>query len=54
MGEEILDPEHSKLPDTHEGLYFCREVPLGSEEAKLPLHGPNQWPAEVCVLEHGS
>ena len=47
MGEETLDPERSKAPDTHEGLYYCREVAPDSEEAHLPLHGPNQWPAEV-------
>lgn len=47
MGEETLDPANSKQPDSHEGLYFGREVAAGSEEAKLPLHGPNQWPAEV-------
>ncbi|GAB4817605.1 hypothetical protein N2152v2_004651 [Parachlorella kessleri] len=49
LGEETLDPERSKAPDTHEGLYYCREVPPDSEEAKLPLHGPNQWPAEELV-----
>ena len=47
MGEETLDPERSKAPDTHEGLYYCRDVPPDSEEAQLPLHGPNQWPADV-------
>ena len=31
------------------GLYFGREVPLDCEEAKLPLHGPNQWPSEVVT-----
>eukprot|EP00887_Chlorella_sp_A99_P005495 scaffold1.g5495.t1 len=36
----------SKAPDTHEGLYFGREVAPDSEEARLPLHGPNQWPPE--------
>lgn len=29
------------------GLYFGRHVDEDSEEAKLPLHGPNQWPSEV-------
>ena len=33
----------------HTGLYFGREVPANSEEAKLPLHGPNQWPPEVHI-----
>ena len=31
------------------GLYFGREVPFDCEEAKLPLHGPNQWPSEVVT-----
>ena len=34
------------------GLYFGREVPADSEEAKLPLHGPNQWPGEVGLPAH--
>ena len=29
------------------GLYFGREVSADSEEGKLPLHGPNQWPSPV-------
>jgi len=33
----------------HTGLYFGRELPADSEEAKLPLHGPNQWPPEVHI-----
>jgi len=33
----------------HTGLYFGRDVPADSEEAKLPLHGPNQWPPEVHI-----
>lgn len=33
----------SSQGDSHSGLYFCRDVPADSEEAKLPLHGPNQW-----------
>lgn len=49
MCEETLDPQHSRAPDTHEGIYYGREVPAGSQEAKQPLHGPNQWPPEVCV-----
>ncbi|KAL4425630.1 hypothetical protein ABPG75_009646 [Micractinium tetrahymenae] len=47
--EETLDPEGSKRGDTHEGLYFGRHVEPGSPEAALPLHGPNQWPAEELV-----
>lgn len=46
LGDETLDPTDSKAPDTHEGLYFGREVAPDSEEARLPLHGPNQWPPE--------
>lgn len=44
FAEETLDPEHSRRGDTHEGLYYGRHVEEGSEEGKLPLHGPNQWP----------
>ena len=29
------------------GLVFGRDLPAESEEAKMPLHGPNQWPPEV-------
>ncbi|KAK2079184.1 hypothetical protein QBZ16_002875 [Prototheca wickerhamii] len=47
--ESTLDPQQSKRPDTHEGLYFGREVAPDSEEGKLPLHGPNQWPAEELL-----
>ncbi|GLC72573.1 hypothetical protein PLESTF_001266100 [Pleodorina starrii] len=42
--EETLDPAHQSHGDTKEGFYFGREVPADSEEAKKPLHGPNQWP----------
>jgi isopenicillin N synthase-like dioxygenase len=49
MAEETLDPARSRRGDTHEGLYFGRHVEEGSEEAKLPLHGPNQWPDEALV-----
>ncbi|KAK9789915.1 hypothetical protein WJX73_001755 [Symbiochloris irregularis] len=38
-----------KAPDQKEGLYIGREVAEGSEENKLPLHGPNNWPAESLV-----
>ena len=37
------------------GLYFGRDLAADSEEAKLPLHGPNQWPPEVilnCLASH--
>lgn len=50
-GDETLDPQHSKNPDTHEGLYFGREVDPNSSEAELPLHGPNQWPSEEEHLD---
>ena len=49
MAEETLDPAQSRRGDTHEGLYFGRHVDEGSPEAELPLHGPNQWPAESLV-----
>ena len=52
FAEETLDPQHSKQGDTHEGLYFGREVQAGSEEAALPLHGVNQWPADVSHTWH--
>lgn len=44
---QTLDPSRSRRGDTHEGIYYGRHVEEGSEEAKLPLHGPNQWPDEV-------
>lgn len=40
--EETLNPGEAKGPDTHEGLYYGRELPADSDEAQLPLHGPNQ------------
>ncbi|DBA70484.1 TPA: hypothetical protein ACH3X2_011889 [Trebouxia sp. C0005] len=49
MAEQTLDPDHQSQGDTKEGLYFGREVPADSEEAKLPLHGPNQWPPEALL-----
>lgn len=49
MAEETLDPSRSRAGDSHEGLYFGRDIPADSEEAKLPLHGPNQWPSEELV-----
>ena len=30
-----------------EGVYIGKEIAADSEDAKLPLHGPNQWPREV-------
>ena len=47
MGEETLDLAHQTEGDTKEGLYIGREVAADSEEAKTPLHGPNQWPDPV-------
>ena len=47
MGEETLDLQHQKEGDTKEGVYIGREVAADSEEAKQPLHGPNQWPNPV-------
>ncbi len=44
MAEETLDPANQSEGDTKEGLYFGREVDPGDPEARLPLHGPNQWP----------
>ena len=49
MSEETLDAPHQTEGDTKEGLYFGREVLPDSEEAHMPLHGPNQWPAQVCL-----
>lgn len=37
----------SGRPDGKEGLYFGRE---GSAGDPVPLHGPNQWPAEPATL----
>ena len=33
--------------DTKEGYYICRHVDANSEEATLPLHGPNVFPDEA-------
>ncbi|KAL4428005.1 hypothetical protein ABPG75_002094 [Micractinium tetrahymenae] len=49
FADETLDPQHSKRGDTHEGLYYGRHVDEDSEEGKLPLHGPNQWPDEALL-----
>lgn len=49
MGDETLNPSESKRPDTHEGLYFGRDLPADSPECARPLHGPNQWPREALL-----
>ena len=50
MSEETLDAPNQTEGDTKEGLYFGREILPDSEEAHIPLHGPNQWPAKVPIL----
>ena len=47
MANETLDPGNQSEGDTKEGIYIGQEIPADSEDAKLPLHGPNQWPREV-------
>ena len=54
MSEETLDAPNQTEGDTKEGLYFGRDVPSGSEEAHMPLHGPNQWPAQVRLRLPGT
>lgn len=49
LQDQTLDPAHQTQGDTKEGFYFGREVSKGSEEAKKPLHGPNQWPDPSLV-----
>ena len=49
IGDETLDPEHSTQGDNKEGIYFAREIAADSEAAKIPLHGPNQWPDEDAL-----
>lgn len=49
MAEETLDPLTQKSGDTKEGIYYGREVAADSEEARKPLHGPNQWVSEDLV-----
>eukprot|EP00884_Botryococcus_braunii_P005263 jgi/Botrbrau1/14738/Bobra.0108s0082.1 len=49
MSDETLDPGNQKAPDSKEGLYFGIEPISGSEDAKRPLRGPNQWPSEDLV-----
>jgi isopenicillin N synthase-like dioxygenase len=51
--EEILDPGTQMKGDTKEGYYIGREVAVGTQEADLPLHGPNQWPDEAVTGLHG-
>ena len=50
MANETLDPGNQSEGDTKEGIYFGQEIAANSEDAALPLHGPNQWPREVCML----
>lgn len=49
LQEETLDPASQTEGDTKEGFYFGRDVPAGSAEAALPLHGPNAWPPEALA-----
>ena len=49
MGDETVDPEHQSEGDNKEGLYFGRDLPADCEEARKPLHGPNQWPDAVVL-----
>lgn len=45
--EEKFD-QNSKKGDAKEGLYFAKEIHPDDPRSALPLHGPNQWPSEVC------
>jgi len=45
----VLDPAKQRVGDTKEGFYIGREVAAGSQEAALPLHGPNVWPPEALL-----
>ena len=49
MGDETCDPEHQSEGDNKEGLYFGRDLPADCEEARKPMHGPNQWPDAVVL-----
>ncbi len=49
MGDETVDPENQSEGDNKEGLYFGRDLPADCEEAKKPMHGPNQWPDAVVL-----
>lgn len=40
----------SGRPDLKEGLYFGAELPRDDPRARLPLHGPNLFPAQVPEL----
>jgi len=50
IGEETLDPKMQKSGDTRESFYIGLHSPAGSEEAKRPLCGPNQWPSDDFPL----
>ena len=52
MANETLDPGHQSEGDTKEGIYIGKQVEADSEDAALPLHGPNQWPREVLFSIH--
>jgi isopenicillin N synthase-like dioxygenase len=47
MAFETLDPENQTAADTKEHFQMGEDVPEDHPDANLPLHGPNQWPAEV-------
>ncbi len=49
MGDETVDPEHQSEGDNKEGLYFGRDLLADCEEAKKPMHGPNQWPDAIVM-----
>lgn len=44
MEFEKLDTSIPGSTDTKEGYYIGRDVDPNSDEAKLPLRGPNIWP----------
>ncbi|GMH36874.1 hypothetical protein BSKO_04747 [Bryopsis sp. KO-2023] len=48
MGNETLSKGQS-MADRKEGFTVARESPAGSDEAKLPLHGQNQWFDEALL-----
>ncbi|GMH36872.1 hypothetical protein BSKO_04745 [Bryopsis sp. KO-2023] len=49
MGKEILSKDQHAKADTKEGFLLTREIPASSDEAKLPLHGQNQWFDEAIL-----
>ena len=49
MRYETVDPEHQSEGDNKEGLYFGRDLPADCEEARKPMHGPDQWPDAVVL-----